>query len=99
MQGVLLRLKVNVALSVFVILVVSTAGAGHAFAQVSGATLTGTVKDASGAVIPNAQVSVTNVATGVNRRIVTDAAGFFTTSSPFPGGDQGHFCARGFTSR
>jgi hypothetical protein len=99
MQGALLRLKVSVVLSVFVILVVSTAGAGHAYAQVSGATLTGTVKDASGAVIPNAQVSVTNVATGVNRRIVTDAAGFYTMSSLLPGDYQVAVSATGFSSQ
>jgi hypothetical protein len=33
-------------------------------AQVTGATLTGTVTDASGAVIPNAQITATNAATG-----------------------------------
>ena len=36
-------------------------------AQVAGATLTGTVKDSSGAIIPNAQVTITDVATGVTR--------------------------------
>ncbi|MGH9355218.1 MAG: carboxypeptidase-like regulatory domain-containing protein, partial [Terriglobia bacterium] len=35
--------------------------------QVAGATLTGTVADASGAIIPGAKVSLTNVVTGVIR--------------------------------
>ncbi len=99
MQGKLLRLKLNVALSVFAILVVSIAGAGNAYAQVSGATLTGTVKDASGAVIPNAQVSVTNTATGVNRRIVTDTAGFYTMSNLLPGDYDVAVSATGFASQ
>jgi hypothetical protein len=54
-------------------------------AQVVGATLSGTVKDQSGAVIPNAQISITNVATGVSRNIVTYAAGFYTAPDLLPG--------------
>ena len=34
------------------------------YAQVAGATLTGTVKDSSLAIIPNAQVAIADVATG-----------------------------------
>jgi len=44
--------------------------------QVSGATVTGTVTDPSGAVIPNAQVAITDVATGVTRNVTTGGAGF-----------------------
>ena len=65
-----------------------------AHAQVVGANLSGTVKDASGALIPNAQISITHQATGSTRKIRTDTAGFYfapnlpagvydvTTSSP-----------------
>jgi len=48
------------ALSVF-FLAISLISAGRAQAQVSGATLTGTVTDASGATIPQAQIVITNV--------------------------------------
>src|ERR1017187_6439826 len=46
-------------------------------AQVVGATLSGTINDNSGAVIPNAQISIRNVATGITREITGGSAGFF----------------------
>ena len=42
--------------------------AGSAFAQLSSATLNGTVRDASGAVIANASVTLRNVDTTVERK-------------------------------
>src|SRR5437868_2618776 len=56
----------------------------HAYAQVAGATLTGTVTDPSGAVIPGAQVFINDAATGVIRNIVTDNAGFYTAPNLLP---------------
>ena len=55
------------------------------YAQVSGATLTGTISDASGAVVPNAQISIKNVATGQERIFTTDAAGFYSSPNLLPG--------------
>ena len=46
-------------------------------AQSTLATLTGTVSDASAAVVPGATVLVTSLATGVQRQAVSDAAGSF----------------------
>jgi hypothetical protein len=99
MQCKVFRMKLCIVLLVFVNLATSIAGADYAYAQVSGATLTGTVKDASGAVIPDAQVSATNVATGVNRKVVTDTAGFYTMSNILPGDYQVLVSATGFTSQ
>ena len=45
-----------------------------AYAQVTGGTLTGSVTDSSGLVIPGARVSIKNAATGVTRDVTTDAA-------------------------
>src|SRR5437763_909686 len=45
--------------------------------QVAGATISGTVTDASGAAIPGAMVSVKNNATGDTRQFITDAVGFY----------------------
>lgn len=44
-------------------------------AQVLYGSVTGTVTDQSGAVVPSAQVTVTNDATGLKRQTTTDAAG------------------------
>src|SRR5262249_54122289 len=55
------------------------------YAQVAGATLSGTVTDATGGVIPGAQVSIQNVATGVIRKVSTDEAGFYTAPNLLPG--------------
>ncbi len=52
-----------------------------AFAQSNFATLTGSVVDPSQAVVPNAKVSIKNVASGDTRRTVTNQDGYFTFSS------------------
>ena len=44
------------------------------------ATIVGAVTDASGAVIPEAQVQVTNAERGFTRRVVSDAAGEYTVA-------------------
>jgi hypothetical protein len=53
--------------------------------QVSGATLTGTVMDASGAVIANANVSIRDTATGVTRDVTTDSSGVYSAPNLQPG--------------
>lgn len=47
-------------------------------AQSNAATLTGTVTDSTGAVIPKATVAITDEATGVERTASSDASGFFS---------------------
>jgi outer membrane receptor protein involved in Fe transport len=55
------------------------------YAQVSGATLAGTVTDASGAVIANAKVSIRNTATDVTRDVTTDSSGLYSAPNLLPG--------------
>jgi hypothetical protein len=56
------------------------------WAQQTAATLVGTVNDSTGAVVPDAVVRVTNVATNTTRETKTDSAGSY--SMPFlPAGD------------
>ena len=50
-------------------------------AQVVGGTISGTVTDASGAVIPNAVVVVHNQDTGTQRTLTTNASGFYSAPS------------------
>src|SRR3989442_9796275 len=66
------------ALSLFFVLTFTIFSAGHANAQVTGATLSGTVTDASGAVIPGVMISIKNTATGVVRNATADEAGFYS---------------------
>jgi Carboxypeptidase regulatory-like domain/TonB dependent receptor len=54
------------------------------------ATLTGSVSDASAAVVPGATIAVTNLATGVERTVVTDAGGTFQ----IPNIDAGRYLVR-----
>jgi hypothetical protein len=50
---------------------------GAAWAQISAGNIVGVVEDASGAVIPNAQVTVRQTATGESRQTITGATGEF----------------------
>src|SRR5204863_1237556 len=47
--------------------------------------ITGEVSDASGAVIPDAKVVVTNQGTNVSRQVVTNSAGVYSFPSLLPG--------------
>ncbi len=69
-----------------------------ATAQVAGATLTGTVTDTTGAVIPNARVSILNEATGENRSVVVDSAGVYSAPNLLPGVYDVTFTAQGFAT-
>ena len=60
-------------------------GAGLAHAQLTTADILGTVTDATGAVVPNAQVTIKNLATGETRTGATSASGEYTFSLLQPG--------------
>jgi hypothetical protein len=54
-------------------------------AQVTGATLSGTITDPSGSVIAGADVSIKNTGTGIVRSVTTDSAGLFSVPNLDPG--------------
>ncbi len=63
---------------------------------VENGTITGVVRDNSGAVIASAQVTIRNTATGLSNNTVTDSQGIFV-SPPLPPGDYNvEFVADGF---
>src|ERR1700723_2015172 len=57
-----------------------------AFAQVISGTISGTVQDSSGAVIPNASVVLTNSTTGDQRTSTSNSGGLFSFTG-LPSGD------------
>ena len=66
-----------------------------AFGQ-STATLSGTVKDPSGAALPGAQVVIRNLGTGVERALVSDGAGQYVAPSLAPGDYSVRVTSNGF---
>ncbi len=56
-----------------------------AFAQSDVGTITGFVRDPTGAVVPNAKVTIKNEATNEEHTVTTDAAGHYTVPSLLPG--------------
>ncbi len=69
----------------------------NALAQ-STATLTGAVTDPTGAVLPNAQVTVHSLATGTNRVVTTDGAGLYAVPALQPGDYAVNASASGFST-
>src|SRR3989338_7855277 len=65
-------------------------------AQVITATISGTVKDSTGAVVPNATVTVRNVETGITRTVTSDEAGRYRVPQLAPGDYQVTSEAAGF---
>ena len=60
--------------------------AGQAWAQVAGSgTITGSVKDPSGAVVPKAAVALRNTDTGIERKTETSDAGIYVATFLPPG--------------
>src|SRR5258708_34849368 len=88
----------RVAVSVLIILAIASLSASQAYAQVSGATLSGTVTDPSGAVIAGARVSIANKATGVVHDVTTDSAGFYLAPNLQPGPYDVTASASGFST-
>ncbi len=89
--------NISVARSVLV-LAISLLSASWTHAQVAGASLTGTVKDSSGAVLPNAQVAITDVATGVTNTVSSGGAGLYSAPNLLPGTYEVRVTALGFST-
>ncbi len=69
-----------------------------ATAQVSGATLSGTVSDGSGAVVPAAKIAIRNVDTGTSRSVTSNNDGFYSAPNLLPGHYEVNIQAPGFAT-
>jgi len=86
-------------LPLFAALVLSFFIATPARAQVTGATLSGTATDPSGAVIPNAKIVIKNTSTGVVRNVQSNTAGLYTAPNLLPGPYSVTVSASGFSTQ
>ncbi|MBS1852762.1 MAG: TonB-dependent receptor [Acidobacteria bacterium] len=68
-------------------------------AQANRATITGTVTDAAGAVVPDADVTVTNLDTNVSVKTVSNGDGIYVAPNLFPGRYSVEFRKEGFKTQ
>jgi Carboxypeptidase regulatory-like domain len=88
--------KFGVAVCGFMVVAITVLETRQAYAQVAGATLSGTVTDASGAVVPQAQILIKNVATGISTTAPTNADGLYSAPNLLPGNYDVTASATGF---
>jgi hypothetical protein len=69
------------------------------YAQVAGATLTGTVVDVSGNRVPGANISIKNTETAVSSHVTTDSVGLYSVPNLQPGVYEVTVSAPGFSTK
>ena len=97
-MGVGTKSKLAVSFAVFAAVLFTLMTGTVARAQVTGATLSGTVTDPSGGVVANANVSATNTATAITRDVKSDSAGLYAISNLVPGVYDIKVTATGFST-
>ena len=80
----------------FVLLIAWMTLSGVTYGQVITGTISGTIKDSSGAVLPGASVQVQNMDTGQGRTVTTDARGYYTAPNIRPGNYEVSASVAGF---
>ena len=83
----------------FAILLGLLLAAAMVWGQVETGQISGTIQDASGAVVPNVSVTAKNVSTGVQRASTTNTAGVYVIPNVAPGEWEVTLSASGFASQ
>ncbi len=80
-----MRMKISKTFAhVCILAILTMSGGSLLFAQSDVGTITGFVKDPSGAVVPNAKVVIKSDATGEEHAVTTDASGHYTVPNLLP---------------
>jgi len=90
------RLDPRAVARTLVFMLVILAAASSGVAQITSALISGTIKDATGGVLPGVDVVVKNLDTGVSRTALTDAGGSFTVPGLPPGRYEARATLPGF---
>jgi len=69
-----------------------------ASAQITTATISGTIKDETGGVLPGVDVVITNLDTGLTRSTVSDSKGYFAVPGLTPGRYEARAALQGFAT-
>ena len=81
-----------------ILAVVLLAPASPTAAQITSATISGTVRDETGGVLPGVDVVIRNLDTGLSRSVVTGANGYYTVPGLAPGRYEARAGLQGFTT-
>ena len=84
--------------SVVLAVALLAATASLAVAQITSATISGTIKDQTGGVLPGVDVVVKNLDTSLTRSVVTDSNGYYTVPGLAPGKYETRATLQGFTT-
>jgi hypothetical protein len=92
------NLKIAGSLAFLALVLLVSQGTPRAFGQAGRGSVSGTITDPSGAIVPGAKVTLLNPATGVALHTATTAAGLYTFISLNPGAYQLTASQSGFTT-
>src|SRR5271154_4605649 len=70
---------------IFCCFLLAAFGASSAFSQAVSSTIIGTVTDASGAAVPSAKVTITEMNTGISHTVMANGSGNYTLADIPPG--------------
>src|SRR5712664_249996 len=90
--------KLTKILAPLVVIVFSLSLTVSIYSQVTGATLSGTISDPSGGLIPGAQISIRNTGTGISKDFQADSDGYYTAPNLAPGTYEVRVTAKGFST-